>query len=118
MACKCQVCNQTVDGFNGQMVMLRNDLWKSIKSSYNILCVDCIESILERHIQSSDLKFIIFNDKVCWIPVNYLFIRSREIGLTEAEGELRKLIKTKDRYINLSDYNPDSATSVAIGRRV
>lgn len=118
MACKCQVCNQIVDGFNGQMVMLRNDLWKSIKSSYNILCVDCIEFILERSIQSSDLKFITFNGKVCWIPVNYLFIRSREVGLSCAEDELRQLIKTKDRYINLSDYNPDSVTSVAIGRRV
>lgn len=118
MACKCQVCNQTIDGFNGQMVMLRNDLWKSIKSSYNILCVNCIESVLGRHIQSRDLKFIIFKDKVCWIPVNYLFVRGREVGLVSAEDELRQMIKTKDKYITLKEYNPDFVSSVSIGRIV
>ena len=56
MACKCETCGSIFNGSEGQMVMLRDDLWLKIAKKKEMLCASCIERRLGRKISAGDLK--------------------------------------------------------------
>lgn len=88
MAACCERCGAVVGGFNGQMVMLRHSLWRSVSNGRWILCLNCIEEILKRNLTVEDLLFKRVKGEIQWIPVNYQFIRGKEIGISKAREEI------------------------------
>ena len=73
MSCKCQVCNTIIDGFNGMMVMLKDDLWLKIANKEDILCTNCIEEKLGRKIEVGDFKAGTNSGLDFKIPVNMIY---------------------------------------------
>lgn len=78
MSCKCQNCGKIINSHNGEMVMLNDELWLTLADKKDILCKDCIEFKLCRHISSRDLKY---NNHFSSgrIPVNILFSQNYNI---------------------------------------
>ena len=72
MAGKCQNCGTVIDGFNGEMVMLTDSLWKKLTKGNldKVLCSTCITNKLERPINKKDLKYKHNGER---IPVNVDF---------------------------------------------
>lgn len=60
MACRCNECKKLVHARNLTMVMIHDELWRSIApiDEEFILCDECIEKRLERKITSEDLKYV------------------------------------------------------------
>lgn len=108
MAAKCELCGAMVDGFNGQMVMLNYELWKQVSSGSRILCVDCIERNLGRELTMEDLLYKKSDNMIQWIPVNYQFIRGKEIGIKNAREELYKMRIGMRYMIPFDSYNPEN----------
>lgn len=105
MAACCERCGVVVDGFNGQMVMLRHSLWRSVSNGRWILCLNCIEEILKRNLTVEDLLFKRVKGEIQWIPVNYQFIRGKEIGISKAREEIFTMRKGIHYVIPFRDFN-------------
>lgn len=105
MAACCERCGAVVDGFNGQMVMLRHYLWRSVSNGRWILCLNCIEEILKRNLTVEDLLFKRVKGEIQWIPVNYQFIRGKEIGISKAREEIFTMRKGIHYVIPFRDFN-------------
>lgn len=105
MAACCERCGAVVDGFNGQMVMLRHSLWRSVSNGRWILCLNCIEEILKRNLTVEDLLFKRVKGEIQWIPVNYQFIRGKEIGIAKAREEIFTMRKGIHYVIPFRDFN-------------
>lgn len=105
MAACCERCGAVVDGSNGQMVMLRHSLWRSVSNGRWILCLNCIEEILKRNLTVEDLLFKRVKGEIQWIPVNYQFIRGKEIGISKAREEIFTMRKGIHYVIPFRDFN-------------
>lgn len=105
MAACCERCGAVVGGFNGQMVMLRHSLWRSVSNGRWILCLNCIEEILKRNLTVEDLLFKRVKGEIQWIPVNYQFIRGKEIGISKAREEIFTMRKGIHYVIPFRDFN-------------
>lgn len=105
MAACCERCGAVVDGFNGQMVMLIHSLWRSVSNGRWILCLNCIEEILKRNLTVEDLLFKRVKGEIQWIPVNYQFIRGKEIGISKAREEIFTMRKGIHYVIPFRDFN-------------
>ena len=79
MACNCRLCDKRIDGFNGEMVMLKDELWLSIAEKKDVLCSSCIENKLGRLITSKDFKPSSLSNGLGIIPCNYIFMEKRKM---------------------------------------
>lgn len=109
MSASCEICGQEVNGFNCQMVMLRNSLWKEVSDHKRIICLDCIEKKLGRPLTTRDLLYRVVRGRLVeWIPVNMRFYYGREHSIEEADRILNFLKVSNHFIIPLASYNPEN----------
>lgn len=98
----CKECKTEVHGFNFQMVILKDSLWRQISDKWkDVLCVTCIEKKLGRPIEESDLKL---TDEGKVIPVNEMFLQNR--GLTKQQTDKAKSEEKGFGRVARLDYDP------------
>ena len=88
-----------------KQIILRDDIWKIVVDRFkerifeepkdNLLCFECIENLLERKIQPTDLKII----DGCFVPANsWWIIKNNCIDMFEKE--LKKSFEYLDQWGN------------------
>lgn len=98
------VCDKCKKSINKQII-LRDDIWKIVVDRFkerifeepkdNLLCFECIENLLERKIQSTDLKIIDGR----FVPANsWWIIKNNCIDIFEKE--LKKSFEYLDQWGN------------------